>query len=435
MLASRGSATRSVAVFAALCALGWIAVVVGSAAQAAAAQRIALVIGNSDYENAPLANPVNDARLIAQTLRQLDFQVLEHLNVNQKDMKRAIQLFGDRLELAGSEAVGLFYYAGHGVAVNGRNYLIPTDAAIDRESDVDIEAVATDTVLAQMEYTRNALNFVILDACRNNPYTRSFRLATRGLARMDAPRGTLISYATAPGDVALDGDGEHSPYSRALAKSMLRPGMLVEQMFKRVRRMVVAETGNRQTPWESSSLTGDFYFKAAPAGSASTTGTAASADVVAWNAIEDSTNVADIEGFIAAYPESPLMPIAQSRLKALRKPKLAALPAATNSARGFDGKWTGEGKMTQGGSDCHSNLDLVVNIVGTKVRGTVNDDEGSIPLTGTIDEDGRMTATGWDDDLVADLVGTVHDTILSGTWKYRGEFCQGTFNVKKKAAK
>ena len=174
--------------------------------------------------------------------------MLEHLNVNQKDMKRAIQLFGDRLELAGSDAVGLFYYAGHGVAVNGRNYLIPTDAAIDRESDVDIEAVATDTVLAQMEYTRNALNFVILDACRNNPYTRSFRSATRGLARMDAPRGTLISYATAPGDVALDGDGEHSPYSRALAKAMLRPGMLVEQMFKRVRQLVVAETGNRQTP-------------------------------------------------------------------------------------------------------------------------------------------------------------------------------------------
>ena len=206
------------------------------------------MIGNSDYENAPLANPVNDARLIAQTLRQLDFQVLEHLNVNQKDMKRAIQLFGDRLELAGAEAVGLFYYAGHGVAVNGRNYLIPTDAAIDRESDVDIEAVATDTVLAQMEYTKNALNFVILDACRNNPYTRSFRSATRGLARMDAPRGTLISYATAPGDVALDGDGKHSPYSQALAKAMLKPGMQVEQMFKRVRQLVIAETGEPADP-------------------------------------------------------------------------------------------------------------------------------------------------------------------------------------------
>ena len=157
--------------------------------------------------------------------------------------------------------------------------------------------------------------------------------------------------------------------------------------------------------------------------------------MVAWNAIEDSTNVADIEGFIAAYPESPLMPIAQSRLKALREPKLAALPAATNSARGFDGKWTGDRKMTQGGSDCHSNLQLVLNVAGTKVRGVIHDDEGSIPLTGTIDGDGRFVATGRDDDLVADIIGTVHDTILSGTWRYRGEFCQGTFNVKKKVAK
>ena len=135
MIASRRFAIRTVTVLAAV----WIATVTG-----AATPRIALVIGNGAYENAPLANPVNDARLIAQTLRQLDFQVLEHLNVNQKDMKRAIQLFGDRLELAGAEAVDLFYYVGHGVVVNGRNYLIPTDTAIDRESDVDIEAVATD---------------------------------------------------------------------------------------------------------------------------------------------------------------------------------------------------------------------------------------------------------------------------------------------------
>ena len=430
MLASRGSATRSVAVFAALCALGWIAVVVGSAAQAAAAQRIALVIGNSDYENAPLANPVNDARLIAQTLRQLDFQVLEHLNVNQKDMKRAIQLFGDRLELAGSEAVGLFYYAGHGVAVNGRNYLIPTDAAIDRESDVDIEAVATDTVLAQMEYTRNALNFVILDACRNNPYTRSFRSATRGLARMDAPRGTLISYATAPGDVALDGDGEHSPYSRALAKSMLRPGMLVEQMFKRVRRMVVAETGNRQTPWESSSLTGDFYFNA---GSASTTGAAASADVVAWNAIEDSTNVADIEGFIAAYPESPLMPIAQSRLKALRKPKLAALPAATISVPILEGKWAGGGKVVRGGGECSGTVDLTFDIAAGKVKGTITDIEHYTPLSGTINDEGRLRAIGFDEDGRITVIGKVSGDTIAGTWDWpiEDETCSGKFTVTK----
>ena len=351
--------------------------------------------------------------------------------MNQKELKRAIQLFGDRLELAGAGAVGLFYYAGHGVQVNGRNYLIPTDATIDRESNVDIEAVATDTVLAQMEFANNDLNFVILDACRNNPYTRSVRSASRGLARMDAPRGTLISYATAPGDVALDGDGEHSPYSSALAKAMLKPGMQVEQMFKRVRQLVIAETDSKQTPWEASSLTGDFFFKAAPATAAGTSGATASADVVAWNAIEDSTNVADIIGFIAAYSDSALIPIAQSRLKALQEPKVAALPAKEDDARAYDGKWSGGGKMTQGGSECHPNVQLVLNIVGTKVKGDARDDEGTIALSGAIDDEGRMIASGFDDDLIVDVIGSVHETLMTGTWVYRGEFCKGTFSVKK----
>jgi hypothetical protein len=427
MIQSKWVAMQVVAVFSLVC----LATSVGTSADAATPSRIALVIGNGAYETSPLANPVNDARLIAQTLRQLDFEVLEHLDLNQKELKRAIQLFGDRLELAGAGAVGLFYYAGHGVQVNGRNYLIPTDAAIDRETDVDIEAVATDTVLAQMEFANNDLNFVILDACRNNPYTRSFRSASRGLARMDAPRGTLISYATAPGDVALDGNGDHSPYSRALAKAMLKPGMQVEQMFKRVRQLVIAETDSKQTPWEASSLTGDFFFKAAPATAAGTSGAVASADVVAWNAIEDSTNAADITGFIGAYPDSALVPIAQSRLKALQKPKLAALPAKQNDARGFNGKWSGDGKMTQGGSDCHPNVLIALNIVGTKVRGDARDDEGNIALSGTIDDKGRMIASGFEDDLIVDVIGNIHDTLMTGTWAYRGEFCKGTFSIKK----
>ena len=429
MIASRRFAIRTVTVLAAV----WVAAVTASVADAAT-PRIALVIGNGAYENAPLANPVNDARLIAQTLRQLDFQVLEHLNVNQKDMKRAIQLFGDRLELAGAEAVGLFYYAGHGVAVNGRNYLIPTDAAIDRESDIDIEAVATDTVLAQMEYTRNALNFVILDACRNNPYTRSFRSATRGLARMDAPRGTLISYATAPGDVALDGEGEHSPYSRALAKAMLKPGMLVEQMFKRVRQLVVAETENRQTPWESSSLTGDFYFKAAPPAATSATGIAASADVIAWNTIEDSTNAADIEGFIKAYPASPLLPIAQSRLKALQEPKLAALPAAKDSAPNVDGKWAGGGKVVRGSGECSGSVDLTLDIAAGKVKGVIREIDFFTNISGTINAEGRLRAIGFDEDGRVTVIGKVSGDIIAGTWDWpiEDDVCSGKFSATKK---
>ncbi len=229
-------------------------------APALAADRVALVIGNSAYIDSPLPNPANDARLVATTLRGLGFEVVERIDADQKTMKRAIQEFGDRLTAGGRSSVGLFYYAGHGLQVAGENYLVPVNADIRRESDVTIEAVNAAAVLATLDYAQNDLNFVIMDACRNNPYARSFRSGTRGLARMDAPRGTLIAYSTSPGDVALDGLGSNSPYTEALAAAMRHPGQPVEQMFKHVRRQVMAATEDQQVPWESSSLTGDFYF-------------------------------------------------------------------------------------------------------------------------------------------------------------------------------
>jgi TPR repeat protein len=223
--------------------------------------RIALVIGNGSYDIAPLANPVNDARLIGQTLSKLGFSVHLHLNINQKVMKRTISDFGRRLGEAGDKAVGLFYYAGHGVQVNGENFMIPVGAKIDRESDVDIEGVSAETVTGAMEFADSRLNLVVLDACRNNPFTRSFRSGNRGLARMAAPRGTMIAYSTGPGDVAADGDGANSPYTQALAGAMNIPGIPIERAFKLVRINVAKKTNNRQVPWESSSLTGEFYFK------------------------------------------------------------------------------------------------------------------------------------------------------------------------------
>jgi uncharacterized caspase-like protein len=146
----------------------------------AAEPRVALVIGNSAYPSGPLRNPANDAELMADTLRKVGFDVIERRNADQLTMKRAIQEFGKRLEDAGPKAVGLFYYAGHGVQLSGRNYLIPTTANIEREGDVEIEAVSADWVIEQMRYARNALNIVILDACRNNPFTRSCDRPTAG---------------------------------------------------------------------------------------------------------------------------------------------------------------------------------------------------------------------------------------------------------------
>ncbi len=233
-----------------------------------AESRIALVIGNSAYASGPLPNPANDARLVGETLKQLGFVPIVRLDADQITMKRAIQEFGSRLEKAGPGAVGLFYYAGHGVQLNGRNYLIPTRATIEREGDVEIEAVSADWVIEQMRYARNGLNIVILDACRNNPFTRSMRSADRGLATMDAPAGILIAYSTAPGAVAEDGNGRNSPYTTALTKAMLEH-QPVEQVFKHVRVGVMGATSGKQVPWEASSLVGeDFFFvppeKAAP---------------------------------------------------------------------------------------------------------------------------------------------------------------------------
>jgi uncharacterized caspase-like protein/formylglycine-generating enzyme required for sulfatase activity len=238
------------------------AAILASGAVQAQESRIALVIGNSDYSSGPLPNPANDAKLVGDALTALGFDVIARRNADQVTMKRAIQEFGSRLEKAGPAAVGLFYYAGHGMQLSGRNYLIPTTARIEREGDVEIEAVSADWVIEQMKYARNRLNIVILDACRNNPFTRSMRSVDHGLATMDAPAGILIAYSTAPGAVAADGTGRNSPYTEALTQAIREMHEPVEQVFKHVRVGVMSATAGKQVPWESSSLTGDFYFAA-----------------------------------------------------------------------------------------------------------------------------------------------------------------------------
>jgi len=222
--------------------------------------RLALVIGNADYASAPLKNPANDANLIARTLRDLDFEVMEYSNLDQRAMKRAIRDFGARLDMAGEDAVGLFFFSGHGMQQEGVNYLLPIGAEIFTEADVDIEAVSASAILAQMEQAQNGVNIVILDACRSNPFSRGFRAASNGLAMMDAPTGSIVAYATSPGTVAYDGTGENSPYTRALAQAMQQPNQKIEEVFKMVRLAVVTETNEQQVPWESSSLIGDFIF-------------------------------------------------------------------------------------------------------------------------------------------------------------------------------
>jgi hypothetical protein len=220
-------------------------------------RRVALVIGNSTYKDSPLLNPVNDARDMARTLNGLGFEVIYGENLSQNDMKRNIRAFGDQIRNGG---VGLFYYAGHGTQINGVNYLIPVDATITKEEEVEYESVEVDLVLAQMRSARNHLNIVILDACRNNPFARSFRSVNKGLASIDAPGGTLIAYATGPGSVASDGEGRNGLYTMELLNAIRVPGIKIEDLFKRVRSAVLAKTAGKQLTWESTSLVGDFYF-------------------------------------------------------------------------------------------------------------------------------------------------------------------------------
>ena len=220
-------------------------------------RRIALVIGNADYTSSPLENPINDARDISEALGDLGFTVTMKLDCSSQEMFGAIREFGNELVRGG---VGLFYYAGHGIQIRGGNYLIPVDADIEAEDEVRFTSIDVGLVLSKMESAGNSTNIVILDACRDNPFKRSFRTKNRGLAVVEAPRGSLVVYATAPGSVAAEGTGRNGIFTGALLRYIKTPGIDVEFMLRSVRRDVMAETGNAQTPWSSSSLTGNFYF-------------------------------------------------------------------------------------------------------------------------------------------------------------------------------
>jgi len=224
--------------------------------------RTALVIGNGAYRDAPLRNPANDARDMAVKLRELGFQVIERTDADRQTMRQALREFEQQLRR--QRGVGLFYYAGHGVQLKGQNYLIPVGVDIRQEFEIPDEGVDAEAALRAMESAGNALNIVILDACRNNPFARS--LGNRGLARMDGPAGTFIAYATGPGAISQDGAaGRNSPYTRHLLTALNTPGLSLEQVFKQVLVAVEQDTGGSQIPWVASSLRGEFYFSPAAA--------------------------------------------------------------------------------------------------------------------------------------------------------------------------
>ena len=221
-------------------------------------RRIALVVGNANYKTRPLRNPRNDADDVSIALKASGFQVIDLRDASLQQMRAGVRQFGDRLI---NNDVGLVYFSGHGVEVRGRNYFIPVNADIMREDEIADQGLDVSLILEKMNTAGKGVNILIVDACRDDPFGRSFRSSSRGLAQMDAPKGTIIAYATSPGKVAADGDGRNSPYTKNLVKVMQQPNMPIEQVFKEVRRAVQEETKNQQTPWENTSLSGDFYFK------------------------------------------------------------------------------------------------------------------------------------------------------------------------------
>ena len=313
-----------------VCALALAAVLWSSPGWAST--RVALVVGNGGYDpsNAPeLPNPVNDARLMATSLESSGFEVRLVTDADQAAMKKAIKAFGKRLVQAGGDAVGLFYFAGHGIEDEGHNYLIPLGAEIESEVDFHTDAVLMDWVLARMERAGNRLNVVILDACRNNPFEGK-RGASQGLAQMNAPSGTLIAYAAAPKQVADDGEGENSPYTAALAEALVVPGLKIEDVFKRVRVAVEEATNGKQTPWENSSLRGDFYFvpeaedppppEPAPTTVTDPPPTELTREQLAARAYEASERVNTVSSyrlFVERYPDTLYAKLAEEQIRKL----------------------------------------------------------------------------------------------------------------------
>lgn len=223
-------------------------------------QRVALVIGNSNYQNAPqLANPDNDAQSMAQFLNSAGFEVISATDLGQNDMLRVVQDFSAKVSARGPNTVAMVYYAGHGVQLAGENYLVPVDAKVSNQTDLVNDSVRLVDVMSTLETIPSRMRIVILDACRNNPFP-NVNDAGRGLAIVDAPNGSIVGYSTAPGAEALDGSGGHSPYTQAFLNVAREPNVPIEQLFKRVRLQVNQSTSGAQIPWESSSLTSDFTF-------------------------------------------------------------------------------------------------------------------------------------------------------------------------------
>ncbi len=305
---------------------------------ASAAERVALILGNGAYLNAPsLPNAAADARAVAEVLRRLGFKVLDGIDLDRAATDALVHQFARELDDA---RVALFFYSGHGMQVAGENYLVPVDAKLEHESDLDFETVPLRRIMDQLERS-DRTSIVFLDACRDNPFLR--RVASRstgtrgGLAPLQGGIGTLIAYATAPDTVAMDGRGDHSPFTSSLLAHIETPGLEVGQLLKKVRADVITETGRAQVPWDHSSLVGDFYFVPPLAASAETGGSPAAAVATDeqrfWDASQSlqgpERKIPALEAYLASYPSGAFVMLAKLQLDDLKAEQATSTAVAT----------------------------------------------------------------------------------------------------------
>ena len=284
----------------------------GAAPESAPPGRVALVIGNSHYTSAPLTNPANDARAMADSLRNLGFQVIEREDLRTGQIPATLREFRSSLTPG---SVALFFYAGHGLQIKGVNYLPAVDAEITSEEDVPMQSIDVNRVLDMLGESKTRLNLLFLDACRNNPYARSMRSGTNGLAKVDAPSGTLISFATRPGSTASDGSEGHGLYTEQLLREINELNAPIEQVLKKVNANVKRETRGAQEPWMEGSIEGDFYFRGNAAAAAAASGPVdpKAFELAYWDSVKNSTNPRDYQAYLDKYPEGQFVALARER--------------------------------------------------------------------------------------------------------------------------
>src|SRR5262249_3572570 len=400
-----------------------------------AQKRVALVIGNSAYKHAgKLTNPKNDAADMAAVLRKFRFQVIDGFDLDKVSFDRKVREFGTAL--ANADA-GIFFYSGHGLQVAGQNYLVPVDAKAETGDALDFEMVRLDLVQRTMERT-TATNVLFLDACRNNPLARNLARAMgtrsteigRGLAPVESGVGTLISFSTQPGNVALDGTGRNSPFAGALVRHIANSGDSLSDVLIAVRNDVRKETDNRQGPWEHSSLTGRFYFNTANSPSPSQPGLPnVDESASEWSRL-DKTSIAELETFLRQHGSSPEADYARARLADLRNQAMTVAPppnrASEKGEHAFDGTWDVRG--TEGENCRHPSRTWRWNdpmrINGSQIVGRGGSAIGRVSRDGNFQITVRSHGIGT-------FVGKLQGDNGHGTYRFSDTGCSGAVLLKK----